>query len=330
MTLIQGDVIDVMKYKFEIEPYPELHIFDYFGQVNVSDMFTVVTATVLSSTCDERSGYLSGEFMTTTNRSVAVFDKLRGICSPGKNLTIQFTAKINGIGRELVAITTLRFRECIDGEIFELNECVACKPGSYSLRYDPDEKVCTPCPLNTDDCFGDKMMVTPGYWRLSPDTIDMLPCPYGDNACIGGDIDGNASSEVTTITTQRMLQQATIFNSGCAVGYEGVLCATCSDGYYLSSAARQCFSCEGQGERQLAILIAIPLIIIIVVIIFIALLRIYGTSWFACLFNIGYIKSFCLGDSEGAYEQAAENFESYFDTNSTLQQLKILFTVFQV
>ena len=50
---------------------------------------------------------------------------------------------------------------------------------------------------------------------------------------------------------------------GCALGYEGPLCAVCSDSYYFSATSTSCKSCDGEGRGQLAALILIPLLMII-------------------------------------------------------------------
>ena len=55
---------------------------------------------------------------------------------------------------------------------------------------------------------------------------------------------------------------------GCELGYEGPLCAVCSNAYYFSATTTTCKSCEGAGRGQLAILILVPLVMIITLVSF--------------------------------------------------------------
>ena len=69
------------------------------------------------------------------------------------------------------------FRECEAGEILVNNQCQVCPAGSYSLKYSASENTCTPCPDNTDVCYGNKLFVSAGYWRISSLSTTMLECP---------------------------------------------------------------------------------------------------------------------------------------------------------
>ena len=96
-------------------------------------------------------------------------------------------------------------------------QCV-CAAGFYSAQGDED---CRPCPVGAV-CGGANTIATAaGYWRPSIASNNFYTCPIA-GACIGGD--GSNGSR-------------------CAVGYEGVLCAVCLEGYALvAGACRRCTS----------------------------------------------------------------------------------------
>lgn len=210
----------------------------------------MVTATVLDYHCgdDSHLGYLGGVTTVRAFEGVITFSNLNAYCFPGGNMTVGFTsqqARAPGYST-VVAKVTLTFRDCRDGEILVNNQCEECPPGSYSLHYDPDGK-CIPCPENTDGCFGSSIAVLPGYWRISPDSTVMMQCPMPD-ACLGGD-GGTCSdsSKCATPSTNAVMVENRIsrrvtdsigFDSGCAIGYSGPLCAVCSSGFYLDVLAQ--------------------------------------------------------------------------------------------
>jgi hypothetical protein len=146
-------------------------------------------------------------------------------------MTVQFAAQqASSPGySSVVAKVTMVFRECRDGEVLVNNQCEECPSGSYSLHYDP-MATCISCPPNTDDCSGNSISVSSGYWRLSPYSTVMLECPMPD-ACVGGD---GSNGDSTGSGSRRFLESSS-FDSLCAAGYTGPLCAVCSHGYYLDT-----------------------------------------------------------------------------------------------
>jgi hypothetical protein len=185
------------------------------------------------------------------------------------------------------------FRQCVDGEILVDNQCLVCPLGSYSFHYDPLHPTtqCTDCPPFTDSCYGTTILALPGYWRISKYSIVMTECPYGKAACHGGGIGIPLPSVKTPSDVLQIVKF--IFPAalpsrgssptkaptgpvdtsgdspeGCALGYEGPLCAICSETYYFSSTSSTCIACEGQGPGQLAAMILIPLIILVLVVYF--------------------------------------------------------------
>lgn len=182
------------------------------------------------------------------------------------------------------------FRQCIDGEILVDNQCLMCPPGSYSFHYNPlhPPTRCIECPPATDGCYGTTILASPGYWRISKYSLVMLECPYGKAACHGGGIGIPLTAKASSTALQLQLQLIntmsphTLDNStattppstaadttsdsdspeGCAMGYEGPLCAVCSESYYFSATSETCNACGGQGVQQLAIMISIPLLLL--------------------------------------------------------------------
>ena len=157
-------------------------------------------------------------------------------------------------------LTTLIFRECIDGETLVDNQCQECPRGSYSFKYDVLAK-CTPCPAFTDTCHGATIFALKGYWRAHSHSLQMMPCPYGAAACLGGRvITSPATRALSTaprsissyvpsysVDMQEPLETANASPEGCAQGYEGPLCAICSEKYYFSTTTSTCITCKGNG-----------------------------------------------------------------------------------
>ena len=120
------------------------------------------------------------------------------------------------------------------------------------------------------------IVVTPGYWRISPDTVTMIQCRL-PASCAGGSpqVLTGAVTKTTTVTNSTDTQNNTLSTGrrrletaatvdplastfGCAAGYQGPLCSLCSSTYYLDSSTQLCKSCEGQGATQLALMVSIP------------------------------------------------------------------------
>ena len=101
--------------------------------------------------------------------------------------------------------------------------------------------------------------VSPGYWRLSPLSTEMLTCPF-PNACVGGN--GTTGTGTGTSTNHgRRLSSALDATAGCAVGHQGPLCGVCLSNYYFDNTKQACLSCVGQGRLQLSITIIVPAIV---------------------------------------------------------------------
>jgi hypothetical protein len=191
------------------------------------------------------------------------------ICPPS------FPAQLLGLDASynIEVESTFVFRPCVDGEILVDNQCRECPPGSYSFRYDPLHPTTqyTVCPAFTD-CQGSNILVSPGYWRFSNTSTEMSKCPFGKAACHGGS--GEKSAKALGLSVFSYAATPTIAPAGsanttddspegCARGYEGPLCAVCSEKYYFASTTSKCIACEGNGQGQLAAMILISLVVVV-------------------------------------------------------------------
>lgn len=103
--------------------------------------------------------------------------------------------------------------------------------GSYSLEDNIDLSVtdCKTCPTNAKECHGDRINLKRGYWRISSLSSTIMTCPLGPESCSGGWETGQAL---------------------CAEGYEGMLCAVCSNGFHLSSSSNTCELCRNSAWKD--------------------------------------------------------------------------------
>ncbi|CAM9262049.1 unnamed protein product, partial [Hapterophycus canaliculatus] len=127
-----------------------------------------------------------------------------------------------------------------------------CEPNTFlnfsvSGAGDPYEVVCSGCPTDCDECLFDEpnlvptctavlehsssgggsttlatLSISPGYWRATTSSEDILPCYHAD-ACLGG-VTGSAGY--------------------CLEGYQGPYCSVCSNGY-TQELNFACSKCSG-------------------------------------------------------------------------------------
>lgn len=125
---------------------------------------------------------------------------------------------------------------------------------------------CTECPENSADCYGNTIIVSPGYWRINQYGVTLIECPYGTVACIGGDGMSVPPSSRKLSMSSTFANISSQYIGICEVGYEGPLCGVCSPHYYFSSSSKTCNTCQdGRGINQLATMIIVPLILLFVV-----------------------------------------------------------------
>ena len=163
-------------------------------------------------------------------------DPSRCVCSPGTYFT--------GAGCESCSTgkyqpsydTPTTCRDCDTSQHLTSNSkhtnCSHCLAGFYS-RPTSSGFECDECPRDTVKCEEqgvdmDSLELRAGYYRYDFNTPAsyVLQCPYGKEACLGGKVAGDAC---------------------CANGYTSVLCAACSDGFFLL--VDKCNSCSWETQR---------------------------------------------------------------------------------
>ena len=246
---------NMSSYGSFLAPASSFALTDYYGNLNRSDSDTVVTVSAVQPTyCGlNRIGYVSGLQLERVKKGVVTFDSMSVFCFPGGNMTVQFQALMGQVSSTLAKIT-YRFRECRNGEILVNNQCLMCPSGTFSIKFDPKATQCTACPAGAEGCDGGKIKPAKGFWRLSPLSTTMMKCPF-PKAC-GGKKNGRRLQAADTAVDDN--------GDLCAEGYGGPLCGVCSAGYYLSTAAKACASCAGQGTLQLVTLVVVPLVLLII------------------------------------------------------------------
>jgi hypothetical protein len=120
----------------------------------------------------------------------------------------------------------VNFRPCGIGEFYDFfegskDQCLTCVNG-YSFVSNEDNLIltCNKCPTLARECFSNQILLFEGTWRWQPQAITILPCPYGESACKGGNSTGEMS---------------------CNVGYHGPVCGICKFGYYTKN--NMCMDC---------------------------------------------------------------------------------------
>jgi hypothetical protein len=230
------------------------------------------------------------------------------------------------VAYNVVVQSTLMFRQCVDGEILIVNQCLECPSGGFSFNYNPLQPVtqCTTCPENSYDCYGSTILVSPGYWRINQYAVTIVKCNYGTAACIGGDGMG--------VTNSSRRLQGVAFTSAneyvgiCAKGYEGPLCGVCSAHYFFSSSFKTCNTCDGQGAQQLATMILVPLVLLLVIVFF---------FFYTFTFSTDVLNGISKGDDEIKKDSAnIEKVENKLDMKALaifmMPKVKIMLTVYQI
>ena len=237
-----------------------LEILDHLDQVmKVSGDPYFFSIEIESHNCKSNSRpYIAGAAAVSggviIENGTGTVEELRAFCYPEGWMELQFTLPINPIDSVfsssgitsssffLTHNTTMYFRGCKPGEYVANGICVVCGNGTFRLdrlssNDDSDESnICESCIGTTGiaSCYGAKIYLDAGYWRRYSSSKTVLPCLLGSVSCPGGPGTGD---------------------DACALGYAGPLCASCADGYYLSSGT--CFQCGETNFTSMSILVMI-------------------------------------------------------------------------
>jgi hypothetical protein len=203
---------------------------------NISHQVTIDIDPSGSMECDGRNPYLSGEDLVgkgvVLREGVAVFSSTQAFCAPNGTLGVEFTALLGGLEVSeglaqdyyIKLKTKLHFRLCSFGEYILEGDCVVCPSGTYSLTEEvTKELVCVPC-ADTEGiaaCESDQIVLSDGYWRRHDGNTAVLTCPLAAASCVGG----NGTGDLL-----------------CRAGYEGPLCAVCSENFFPSQS--ECLACD--------------------------------------------------------------------------------------
>lgn len=233
LVLEESNEYSVVDYT-TFSPEVVVYLVDYYDQVVKTESSSPVFASVLSdtSTCYKSSGYVTGGFVERFHNGVANFTTLLAYCDPGYMMSVDLTSSITtmAVTSTLQTVFELSFRNCVTGEYFSDSICVLCETGTYSVT-DPSmvsldllgqTNVCKQCPDGSSSCYGSSVILKDGFWRISQKATSTVECPYADS-CRGG---AGSGDEL------------------CSTGYEGPVCAVCSDGYVFRSSTQRCEPCS--------------------------------------------------------------------------------------
>ena len=219
--------------------------------------------------------YLAGQDATqgvTVKDGAAIITALKSVCYPEGQVELEFemdpqplkdiitdsmtsaTSKAinNKVSSQANAITnsyvvtkmlTMTFRPCVAGEYVFNGACTRCANGTYNLEWNKNTTSCQSCQAMTgvEECVGNQLKLSKGYWRRQKTSAEVLPCLLGDISCPGG---------------------IGVGDDACW-GYQGPFCAQCQDGYYISE--RRCLSCGSTSFTPVKIVSMIVLCLIIII-----------------------------------------------------------------
>lgn len=117
--------------------------------------------------------------------------------------------------------------------------------------------------INNEINSNGDMNATVGSSSSNSNTV-LYSCPFGEKSCTGCSFYVNQSTIDSYKTSNNI-----IMSSCCSVGYTGVLCAVCDNGYYLSQ--DECRACESESSQVIIglVITIVALIILIPIIVFI-------------------------------------------------------------
>ena len=149
----------------------------------------------------------------------------------------------------------ISFRNCQLGEQLTNDfTCVACPPGKYSLlkNFQSTPTDCFQCQNLAFSCGGGfNLTPNPGYWRFANFSTTFIQCPQVTN-CLGGTLvlesysqKNNEYSRIFNALSE-IGDIATSLTGFCALGYTGILCNECDEGYGKVNAFT-CLKCYENG-----------------------------------------------------------------------------------
>ena len=137
---------------------------------------------------------------------------------------------------------TIFVRECITGEIYQIDEaCYVCPFGTYALhnpyKMDPSKK-CMTCPANAY-CGGKYLSPLRGYRRANNQSNLIQQC-LNEEACLGV---GDSIANIKEYNLFNNLTELQKIQGKCGKGYEGNFCYDCQKGlarYRIKGSCQEC------------------------------------------------------------------------------------------
>jgi len=255
-TLYQSD------YLYPLSHVIDIYLQDYYHHRVITDNrsdtnFYLPLDAFRSCQYNLRDVGVLGNLNSRTRNGHARFENFGASCIPGGRLNASFSMQpyvhiypqyynpalemsgpghLNSSKTDFLTVEVpFTFRRCKPGEIYNFasprkDECLYCLE-SYSVYDNEDNSItsCQPCPEGSLTCFGDNIILPPGFWRWNKYATTIFQCPFGINSCIGGNYSGQPS---------------------CNTGYHGPLCGICNDLYYTSPDGNFCLPCATDSKEM--------------------------------------------------------------------------------
>ncbi|KAL4473128.1 hypothetical protein ABPG72_007358 [Tetrahymena utriculariae] len=200
----------------------------------------------------------------------------------------------------------INFRECLVGEIKkqvsgDIIVCDLCSSGYYSLSNPEDQKTvqCLKCPIQAQECIGNKITLKDGYWRESQLSDQIFACDQ-------------------TQDTVSCKENNPLSREGCVQGYIGPLCQQCDlaselwgNRYTFDSAKQICKKCENLAIYYvyfITLTIVFLAYIILSVCLFMNNFIFHSISTYLRFLQILPIYSSCIKDQSTFYMKCIINF----------------------
>ncbi|EAS06492.2 transmembrane protein, putative (macronuclear) [Tetrahymena thermophila SB210] len=200
----------------------------------------------------------------------------------------------------------IHFRQCLIGEIKkrvsgDLIVCDQCTSGYYSLQDPEDQKTvqCQKCPIQAQECVGNKITLKDGYWRESQLSDQIFACEQ-------------------TYDTVSCQENNPLSRKGCIQGYIGPLCQECDlaselwgSRYTFDSGKQICQRCDNLVIYYIYFIILTIVFfayIILSVCLFMNNFIFHSTSTYLRFLQILPIYSSCIKDQSTFYMKSIINF----------------------
>lgn len=155
--------------------------------------------------------------ITRTNLGILCGDS-KLLIYPRLSSIFKFAITVNTLSSPPPIFLSFYFRNCEIGEYRTPTlECLECPKDSYSLKIDATS--CEACSPLKFFCYGgSKLTPRPGFWRNDFHSENFFLCP-NQKSCLG-----YFYKNPVYYHTSKAIGQ-------CEIGYKGVLCAECAEGY---------------------------------------------------------------------------------------------------